>query len=292
MNDINNSIDLASKSAYNTVKSNWRSIASILVCTLVVMVYLAKPELSIDGIVSFTGNYLILLLCGYAMMWIYFDSGEANGMKTEEYVNAEKDYRVLQMEYEAMDKSKADGFCEWFKEYELNNHITKILRAYHIERSVYDDFLAGKEQNLTFKERRILKRCRRCKPINLDRFTIAASEDGARGGRIDTLSPDARARKEIVRSVLFAAVFMLMSVSFVFKFIARPTPETVVTCLWAVATVWYSGLKGARLGFRKKAVHTVQFFETQGLIFKEYKRFCERSQNEKSEDQRVDEAGA
>ena len=289
MNDINNSIDLASNSAYNAVKSNWKSIASILVCALVVMVYLAKPELTFESIISFTGNYLILLLCGYAMMWIYFDSGEANGMKTEQYVEAEKGYRALQREYEEMDKSKADGFCEYFKEYELNNHITKILRAYHIERSVYDDFLLGKEQNLTFRERRILNKCKRCKPINLDRFTIAASEDGARGGRIDTLSPDARARKEIARSVVTAAVFMLMSVSFVFKFIARPTPETILTCLWAVATVWYSGLKGARLGYRKKAVHTVHFFDTQSLIFSEFKSYCERETNEEGKDQRVDE---
>lgn len=292
MNDINESIDLAGRSAYNAIKSNWKSIASIFICLLVVMVYLAKPELTFEGVVSFAGNYIVLLFCGYAMMWIYFDHGEESGKKLEKYVEAEKEYRLIQREYEAMDKSNADGFCEYFKEYELNNHITKILRAYHIDRQVYDDFLAGKELTLTFKERHVLKRCKRCKPINLDRFTIAASEDGARGGRISTLSPDAKARKEIIRSVLSAAVFMLMSVSFVFKFISRPTPETVLTCLWAVGTVWYSGLKGARLGFRKKAVHTVQFFETQGLIFKEYKRFCERSQNEKIKDQRVDEAGA
>lgn len=289
MNDINDSIELAGRSAYNAVKSNWKSIASILICMLVVMVYLAKPELNFESIVSFTGNYLVLLLCGYAMMWIYFDTGILKGMQNERYVEVEKNYREVQKEYEAMDKTNADGFCEYFKEYELNNHITKILRAYHIERKVYDDFLEGKEQKLTFKERRVLRRCKRAKPINLDRFTIASSEDGARGSRIDTLSPDAKATREVVRSVLTAAVFMLMSVSFVFKFIARPTPETVLTCLWAIATVWYSGFKGARLGYRKKAVHTVHFFETQTLIFTEYKRYCERQKNE-SEHQCADEA--
>lgn len=288
MNDINESIDLAGRSAYAAVKSNWKSIASILVCMLVVMVYLAKPELTFDGVVSFTGNYVVLLLCGYAMMWIYFDSGILKGMQTEKYIEAERGYREIQKEYEAMDKSNADGFCVFFKDFELNNHITKILHAYHIERKVYDDFLDGKEQKLTRKERHILKRCKRCKPINLDRFTIAASEEGARGGRIDTMSPDAKTTREVARAVVAAAAFMLLSVSFVFKFIARPTPETVMTCVWAVATVWYSGLKGSRLGYRKKAVHTVQFFETQTIIFREYKRYCERLKNE-SEHQRLDE---
>lgn len=274
--------ETAARNSFSVVKDSWKSIASVFVTLLVVMAYLVHPTFSFQSIVSFTADYAVMLLCIFAMTFLYFESGEKKGEATERYREAEKEYRAIQKEYDVMDKSHADDFCEYFRNYELEMHVSKMLTSRHVTIYRYKKYLEDHDvTGMSKKQKKTMRRCEKAKPIALDRFSIASDEGDFVGSRLDTASPEKKSSRDTIHAILCAAIKAFLSVSFVFKFSVNPTIETVVMCMWSVGMVWWAAIKGINLGYRKKAVHTVTFFTTQGIIFKEYKRYCESKRQEK-----------
>lgn len=150
---------------YAYVAENVGKTVAIITSLVAVLVSFTEIGFSDFTLESVTSSMVMMLIASYVIYFSLEDAGERLGRSTEDYKSALSEYKEL---CEGVGADKMVAFREFLSRYteaELSYRRGRMLSAAGLSEEDYQAYLDGIEE--TGARRRILKKVKRAKPLNL-----------------------------------------------------------------------------------------------------------------------------
>ncbi len=269
--------DLSSPFRNDPLKGG-KSILSYLgiVCAAATVVvfsalFFADISLSAAATLGLGMDFALLFFSSYVMYSSLFETGKSKAEEREDYQCLLKKRAALFERYRTEGScASLTRFCKQTSEKETASRREITLLSHFLEPEDYEALLRKAKEELSYREKRLLKRISRASFVHITPRLLLADGTEDKNDRPFAHSPAQMRRKRLLRFLLPSLFTAFFSVSIVCQVIESPTPDIVVGYLLKLFTLFLNGIKGFRAGFFHVTEEKTRFLTEQCFWFEEY----------------------
>ena len=215
---------------------------TIALVTGMIAVLVSFTEIGFCDISSrdFTLNAIFMLICTYIMYFSLEDTGERTGKTSAEYVERENEFKAIQKK---IDSSKIGSLRDFLKDYKMQEYRYRrenLILAYGLSVEEYENMC--KLEKLTLRQRMIIRKVERLKPIDITPKTLMARSIGEGGSEI--ANPKSARLFKIILNLIPSTLCMLFTVSIMLSAKDNLTTSDIIDSIVKLTTRPAIALKG------------------------------------------------
>ena len=220
---------------------------TIALVTGMIAVLVSFTEIGFCDISSrdFTLNAIFMLICTYIMYFSLEDTGERTGKTSAEYVERENEFKAIQKK---IDSSKIGSLRDFLKDYKMQEYRYRrenLILAYGLSVEEYENMC--KLEKLTLRQRMIIRKVERLKPIDITPKTLMARSIGEGGSEI--ANPKSARLFKIILNLIPSTLCMLFTVSIMLSAKDNLTTSDIIDSIVKLTTLPAIALKGYCQGY-------------------------------------------
>lgn len=220
---------------------------TVAIITGIIAVLVSFTEIGFCDISSrnFTINAIFMLICAYIMYFSLEDTGERAGRASAEYIERENEFKAMQKK---VDSTKIGKMRDFLKDYRIQEHRYRrenMILTYGMSVEEYENMRA--QTKLTLKQRRIVRKVEKLKPIDITPKTLLTRSVGDGGSEIS--NPRGMKLFKIILNLIPSTFCMLFTVSIMLSAKENLTSSDIIDSIVKLTTLPTIALKGYCQGY-------------------------------------------
>ena len=256
------------RGALRGVLSNLGIVCAVFTFLSVSALFFTDITVSLQGSLSFSIQFLVLLFASYVMYFSLSETGADRARQEKEFGAAKARADALHLRFrEKGDINSLLLFCNKVSLRETESKRSALLSYYGLSKK---DLADAASASLSAMQKRGLLRVKRMREVRiLPSMLLLSREEG--GYRPPLAKSPAAAKRHRFIPYLLASLFTaFFSVSVLCEIIINPNPALLVGYISKVFTLVFNGIKGYRAGYCNIAKDTALYLEEQSDLLEEY----------------------
>ena len=220
---------------------------TIAVITAIIAILVSFAEINFYDISSkdFTLNAIFMLICGYVMYFSLENAGEKSGKTSAEYVECENEFNAIQKK---IGSGRITALRDFLKDYRMQEYRYRrenLILTYGMSVDEYEKIKSTK--NPTLRQKRIIRKVEKLKPINISPKTLLSKNMSESGSEI--ADPKTVRIFKIITNLIPSTLCMMFTVSIMLSAKENLTSSDIIDSIVKLTTLPTIALKGYCQGY-------------------------------------------